>query len=396
MPANNPKASAPRQAVPLWRDVRVLRVLAQVVFFLLVVAVAGLLYANVQRALRVRGLTGGFDFLTRAAGFPIAEGIPYRESDPYWYAFWVGVVNTLKLSTIGIVLATLLGTLMGIARLSTNWLVNRLAAFYIEAVRNVPLLLQLFFWYFAVILKLPLVKESLVLPGPTFISNRGTVLPWLAPTASFAPWLAFVALAAVSAPLLWRWHWRRQERTGQPGHGGWWALAALTGLPALGWLLVPGSPLAWDLPAIAGLGYQGGSQLSPELTAMIVGLTVYTGSFIAEAVRAGIQAVAIGQKEAARALALSRGQSLRLVVLPQAMRLIIPPLTNQYLNLAKNSSLAIAVGFPDLFSIGQTIFNQTGRSVEVIEIMMLSYLLMSLFTSLVLNIYNRQIRLVER
>lgn len=378
-----------------WRNERVLRVLAQVVFLLAVVAVAGLLYANVRSQLRARGLTTGYGFLYGQAGFPIGEGIRYTEGDPYWYAFLVGVVNTIRVSFFGIVLATILGTFTGIARLSSNWLLSKLAGAYIEIIRNIPLLIQLVFWYFAVILQLPGVKESVVLPGSIFLSNRGTALPLLAPTAAFSAWLPFAAAGLVLAPLLWRWRMRRQELTGQPGRGLVWAGGALLGLPALGWL-VAGQPFLVELPEMGGFNYEGGLILTPEFTAVLIGLTVYTAAFIAEVVRAGIQAVHVGQKEAARALGFHPGQTLRLVILPQSVRVIIPPLISQYLNLAKNSSLAVAAGFPDLFSVAQTIFNQTGRSVEVIGLVMGSYLAMSLFTSLVLNLYNRRVRLVER
>ena len=364
----SPEPSGPpagQARVAWWRNERVLRVLAQVVFLLAVIAVAGLLYANVRSQLRARGLTTGYGFLYGQAGFPIGEGIEYHEGDPYWYAFLVGVVNTIRVSFFGIVLATILGTFTGIARLSSNWLLSKLAGAYIEIIRNIPLLIQLVFWYFAVILQLPGVKESVVLPG------------------------------LVLAPLLWRWRMRRQELTGQPGRGLAWAGGALFGLPALGWL-VAGQPLLIELPEIGGFNYAGGLILTPEFTAVLIGLTVYTAAFIAEVVRAGIQAVHVGQKEAARALGFHPGQTLRLIILPQSVRVIIPPLISQYLNLAKNSSLAVAAGFPDLFSVAQTIFNQTGRSVEVIGMVMGSYLAMSLFTSLVLNLYNRRVRLVER
>lgn len=392
----DPSPAAPRPArVAWWRNERVLRVLAQVVFLAAVIAVAGLLYANVQRELRAKGLATGYGFLYGQAGFPIGEGIRYTEGDPYWYAFLVGVVNTIRVSFFGIILATILGTVTGIARLSSNWLLRKLAGAYIEIIRNTPLLVQLVFWYFAVILQLPVVRESVALPGSIFLSNRGTALPSFVPTEAFSLWLPFAAAGLFLAPLLWRWRMRRQELTGEPARGLAWAGTALVGLPALGWV-VAGRPLALDLPDMGGFNYQGGLILTPEFTAVLIGLTVYTAAFIAEVVRAGIQAVHIGQKEAARALGFHPGQTLRLIVLPQAVRVIIPPLISQYLNLAKNSSLAVAAGFPDLFSVSQTIFNQTGRSVEVIGMVMGSYLAMSLFTSLVLNLYNRRVRLVER
>jgi general L-amino acid transport system permease protein len=379
-----------------WRNERVLRALAQAAFLLAVVLVAGLLYANVQRELRAKGLAAGYGFLFGEAGFPIAEGIAYSEGDPYWYAFWVGAVNTIRVSFFGIVLATLLGTFAGIARLSSNWLLRTLAGAYIEAIRNTPLLVQLVFWYFAVILQLPPVRESVALFGTVFLSQRGAALPRLVPTETATVWLVFLVAGLAAAPLVWRWRRRHQERTGEPGRGFLLAGSALVGLAALGWIAAGGRPFAVDVPDMGGFNYQGGLTLTPEFSAVLVGLTVYTGAFIAEVVRAGIQAVPIGQKEAARALGFRGGPTLRLIVLPQAVRVIVPPLISQYLNLAKNSSLAIAVGFPDLFSISQTIFNQTGRAVEVIGLVMASYLAMSLFTSLMLNLYDRRLRLAER
>lgn len=389
-------APATPARIAWWRNERVLRVLAQAVFVLALVALAAALYANVQRELQARGIGGGFGFLYGEAGFPIAEGIEYTEGDPYWYAFTVGAVNTLRLALIGIVLATALGTVAGIARLSSNWLLRTLAGAYVETVRNVPLLVLLVFWYFAVILQLPPVRESVAVFGAVFLSQRGTALPALVAGDTVWAWLAFVLPGVIAAPFLMRWRRRVQERTGARGHGLLWALGALAGLAALGWLVVPGRPLHIEVPDMGGFNYEGGINLTPEFTAMIVGLSVYTGAFIAEIVRAGIQAVQQGQKEAARALGLGPGLTLRLVVLPQALRIIIPPMISQYLNLTKNSSLAIAVGFPDLFAISQTIFNQTGKAVEVIAMVMASYLVMSLFTSLVLNVYNRRLRLADR
>ncbi|MBI2878851.1 MAG: ABC transporter permease subunit, partial [Candidatus Rokubacteria bacterium] len=247
MPPEPSRSPAGPARVAWWRNERVHRVLAQVVFLLAVIAVAGLLYANVRSQLRARGLTTGYGFLYGQAGFPIGEGIEYHEGDPYWYAFLVGVVNTIRVSFFGIVLATILGTFTGIARLSSNWLLSKLAGAYIEIIRNIPLLIQLVFWYFAVILQLPGVKESVVLPGSIFLSNRGTALPLLAPTAAFSAWLPFAAAGLVLAPLLWRWRMRRQELTGQPGRGLVWAGGALLGLPALGWL-VAGQPFLVELP----------------------------------------------------------------------------------------------------------------------------------------------------
>lgn len=384
-------------AVPFWRDIRVIRILSQVAFAILVAVVAGLLYSNMKRGLEARGLSGGFDFLRLEAGFQISEGITYDPSDSYARAFLVGIVNTLRVTVVGIILATILGVVMGVARLSTNWLVNKIAAVYVELIRNTPLLVQLFVWYFAIILKLPRVKESIALPGSVFISNRGMALPWLVPTASFRPWSYWLAAGAALAAGLWIVCARGEQRTGRPPFSRLWTGAAFVIPPFLGWFLTPGgSPLLLSKPALQGWNYQGGLTLTPEFTALLLGLVVYTGAFIAEVVRAGIQAVPRGQIEAARAMGLTEGQTLRLVIFPQALRVIIPPLTSQYLNLAKNSSLAIAIGFPDLFNVAGTIFNQTGQAVQVIVLIMASYLSMSLFTSLLMNLYNRRIQFVER
>ncbi|MFB0533672.1 MAG: amino acid ABC transporter permease [Anaerolineae bacterium] len=385
-----------RRAVPLWRDVRILRILSQVAFVVLVAVAAGVLYSNMMHGLRSRGLGGSFGFLELEAGFDVGEGIAYDASDSYARAFLVGVVNTLRVTVVGIILATILGVVMGVARLSTNWLVNKIASVYIELIRNTPLLVQLFVWYFAIILKLPKVKESIALPGSIFISNRGAALPGPVPTASFRSWLYCLIAATAVAVVLWIVRARGQQRTGRPAFNLLWIGVAFVALSIFGWFVVPEAPLVLDKPSLQGWNYQGGLTLTPEFVGMLLGLVVYTGAFIAEVVRAGIQAVSRGQIEAARAVGLTEGQTLRLVIFPQALRVIVPPLTSQYLNLAKNSSLAIAIGFPDLFSVAGTIFNQTGQAVQVIVLIMTSYLGMSLFTSLLMNLYNRRVQLVER
>jgi general L-amino acid transport system permease protein len=385
-----------RRAVPLWRDVRILRILSQVAFVVLVAVAAGVLYSNMMHGLRSRGLGGSFGFLELEAGFDVGEGIAYDASDSYARAFLVGVVNTLRVTVVGIILATILGVVMGVARLSTNWLVNKIASVYIELIRNTPLLVQLFVWYFAIILKLPKVKESIALPGSIFISNRGAALPWPVPTASFGSWLYCLIAATAVAVVLWIVRARGQQRTGRPAFNLLWIGVAFVALAIFGWFVVPEAPLVLDKPSLQGWNYQGGLTLTPEFVGMLLGLVVYTGAFIAEVVRAGIQAVSRGQIEAARAVGLTEGETLRLVIFPQALRVIVPPLTSQYLNLAKNSSLAIAIGFPDLFSVAGTIFNQTGQAVQVIVLIMVSYLSMSLFTSLLMNLYNRRVQLVER
>jgi general L-amino acid transport system permease protein len=382
-----------------WRDVRFLQLLAQVSFILLMALVAGFLYANVSANLARQGLAVGYGFMTNPASFDIAESyIPYQASNSYGRALLVGLVNTLVVSALGIVLTTVLGIMAGVARLSSNWLISRLAAAYVGVFRNTPLLIQLFFWYFGVIVQLPAVNEALALPGSIYLTNRGIYLPWYVAMPTFDFWKVYIWIALVSIVIIWFVFRAIQNRSTLPVPF-WWNLAYLL-LPALilwiGLILQPEPPFQLNVPELAGLNFRGGLRLTPEFAALLFGLVVYTGAFIAEIVRAGIQAISRGQVEAARSLALTTGQTLRLIIFPQALRVIIPPLTSQYLNLTKNSSLAIAIGYPDLFSVAKTVINQTGASLEVIAIIMFSYLGMSLFTSLLMNIYNSRMRLVER
>ena len=386
--------------VPFYRDVKVLAILAQVVFVVLVGMLFWFLYSNAAEGLRRSNIPGGFDFLWLTAGFPISEGIAYQPTDTYARAFIVGVVNTLRVSILGIILATILGTLLGIARLSSNWLLRTIAGTYIEIIRNTPLLVQLIFWYVAVILKLPRVRNSVGIDGVILASNRGLAVAWPEATASFGAWRPWLLAGLVIGVVVFagrRWQLARADR---PGAALPWALLATLLTAAAGALVVfattGASPLRIDRPVLQGFNFTGGATLTPEFFALLLGLTIYTAAFIAEVVRAGIQAVNKGQREAARAVGLTPMQTLRLVIFPQALRVIIPPLTNQYLNLTKNSSLGIAVGFFDLFNISNTIFNQSGRSVQVIALVMASYLSVSLLTSLIMNVYNWRIRLVER
>ncbi|HKY53094.1 MAG TPA: ABC transporter permease subunit [Anaerolineales bacterium] len=381
------------------RNVRVLQVLAQILFVLLLALAAGFLYANVTTNLARQGLTTGYDFIDNPASFDIGESyIPYEPSDSYGRALLVGLVNTLVLSALGIIFTTIVGVIAGIARLSSNWLISRLAAAYVGVIRNTPLIIQLMFWYFGIVLQLPPVREAVALPGSIFLTQRGVYLPKFDPTPTFDSWRIFIGLALVSIAVIWFIFRLIQNRPALliP----LWAYLAYILVPVLilwvGYIIQPKPPLQANLPALTGLNFRGGVRLTPEFTALLFGLVVYTGAFIAEVVRAGIQAVSYGQVEAARSLGLTTAQALRLIIFPQALRVIIPPLTSQYLNLAKNSSLAIAIGYPDLFSIAGTVINQTGATIEVITIMMLSYLSMSLFTSLLMNIYNSRMRLVER
>ena len=382
-----------------WRDIRFLKILAQLLFILVLALAAAYLYRNVTTNLARQGLAVGYGFMTNPASFGIGESfIPYDPSNTYARALIVGLVNTLVVSALGIVLTTVVGILAGVARLSSNWLINKLAASYVGVIRNTPLLLQLMFWYFGVAIQLPPVREAVQLPGPVFLSQRGVYILWGEGTATFPAWRIFILFAILSVFVVWYALRSAQKRASVP-LSPWWSLAYLL-VPVLiiliGYVIQPTPPLISTVPELSGLNFQGGLRLTPEFAALLFGLVIYTGAFIAEIVRAGIQAVSRGQVEAARSLGLTIGQTLRLVVFPQALRIMIPPVTSQYLNLAKNSSLAIAIGFPDLFSVAGTVFNQTGAAIEIITIMMLSYLSISLFTSLLMNIYNRRIQLVER
>ena len=382
--------------IPFWRDVRVLRVLLQILFLIGVLLLAGILYTNMVTGLSNLGLTLNLDFLGSEAGFDISEGIEYAPSDTYLKAFGVGVVNTLKVSLIGIVCATILGLIVGIARLSSNWLIRTVAAAYVECFRNIPLLLQILFWYTAVILQLPRVRESLSLFGGVFVNQRGVYLPSPEPTAGLKVWGIFLLVGLLVAALLYILRARKLRQLELPGFRAKWALPAFLGIALVGWFLTPETPFKLDLPVLRGFNFVGGLSLSPEFSALLIGLSVYTGAFIAEVVRSGIQAVVKGQREAAKAIGLTEAQTLRLVVLPQAVPIIVPPLTSQYLNLAKNSSLAIAIGFPDVFSIGNTMMLQTGQSIPVFAMIMATYLIMSLTTSAGMNWYNRWINRIGR
>ncbi len=381
-------------AVPFWRDTRVLTVLGQVVFVLALASIGAFLYANLSSAMRQRGLVADLGFLRMESGFEIGESvIAYHASDSYGRAYLAGLLNTVLVSAVGIVLATILGVIVGVARLSGNWLVQRIAIVYIEVIRNTPLLVQLVFIYFGVFVKLPPVRESLQVAGWIFANQRGLFIPRPVASSSFASWLWFMGAGVVAAAILW-WAlasrpsiWKRSPA--------WSALLALI-IPGLAWMTLAERPISLEAPVLERFNFRGGLSLSPEFSAVVTGLVIYTTAFIAEVVRGGIQAVKRGQIEAARAMGLSEVLILRLVVFPQALRVIVPPLTSQYLNLAKNSSLAVAIGFPDLFNIASTMANQTGQPVPVILLIMATYLAMSLFTSLAMNVYNRYAQILER
>lgn len=371
----------------------------QVVYQLLLLAalvfVTAWVVNNVAENLRDRPT--GFDFLGHTSGFDVSQTlIEYSNASTYGRAFWVGLLNTLLVAGLGIVAATVIGFVVGIARLSSNWLIARLATAYVEIVRNLPLLLQLFFWYFAVLKNLPPPRESYVLPGGVFLNVRGVYLPAPVPQPGLEAVAIALGLGLLVAIGLWLWARQRQASTGRRFPVLWVSLLAIVGLPLMAFFAA-GRPLGLDYPALSGFNFGGGIAVLPELMALLLGLSIYTASFIAEIVRAGILGVPKGQTEAAQALGLSNAQTLRLVVIPQASRIIIPPLTSQYLNLTKNSSLAVAIGYPDFVSVFTgTVLNQTGQAVEVILMTMGVFLTLSILTSLLMNWFNRRMALVER
>lgn len=386
-----------RSEIPFWRDERVLNIAAQVISAVLVIGLIVWVISNVISAANERGLSLGFRFLREAAGFPIGEtAIPYDPSRSFAYAFLVGVLGTLRVAFLGVILATILGTLVGLARLSSNWLIRRLALAYIEIHRNIPLLVLLFLWYRGVFLQFPRVKDSITWPGPIYINQRGLYLTWPRLTSSGTIFAILSIVGIVLALIAWVWLRKLREVTGRQTYYTPISLAILILFPLMGWLLAESTPLTLDVPVLSGFNFKGGVHLSPEFAALLVGLVTYTAGFIAEVVRAGIQSVGRGQLEAARAVGLNYRQVLSLVIFPQALRVIIPPLISQYLNLTKNSSLAFFIGYPELFFIGKTTINQAGRAIQVFLLVMAVYLTISLFTSLVLNIYNRRIQFVER
>jgi general L-amino acid transport system permease protein len=367
----------------------------------LVIVIAGLVYGafvNAAQNLARAHIASGFGFWNNTAGFDISQTLIFYSSSTssFGRAFWVGLLNTLLVAAIGIVLATVIGFAVGIARLSRNWLLARLAGGYVELIRNVPLLLQLLFWYNAVLKSLPDMRASLALPGGGLLNSRGLFLPRPEFGAGFAAVVAALLIGIAGAVAWCWWARRRQERTGAEIHVLWPSLALGCGLP-LGVFVLAEFPLAFSFPEMGRFNVRGGLEILPEFAALVFALAIYTSAFIAEVVRAGVLSVSSGQTEAAHALGLRSGATLRLVVVPQAMRVIIPPLTSQYLNLIKNSTLAVAIGYPDLVEVFTgTVLNITGQAVEVVAITMAVYLAISLFTSLLMNFYARSTAVVER
>lgn len=372
------------------RDVRVLRVLGQLVFVAALALAARRLWLNLSAEIERQGLDLSFDFLDRRAGFSIQEGISYSANQSFLRAYVVGVVNTLRVAGVGILLASALGLVVGVARLSPNWLVRKIAQVYVEAIRNTPVLIQIIFWWGAVFLALPAIGGGFSLGNSVFLSNRGAALPWVHLGPDWGVWGRFLLAGLAAAAGAWWWRTRLNERTGRPHHRVWWSLTVFVLVAGAGYLVLP-QAVELDVPEFTGRTYRGGLQLSVGYAAILVGLIIYTAAFIGEIVRGSILAVSKGQKEAGEALGLNRFQQLRFVVLPQAMRIAIPPINSQYLNLTKNSSLALAIGYPDLVSVSRTIMNQSGRATQMLLIIMTTYLVMSLSISFFMNLLNRAV-----
>lgn len=378
-----------------WRSQAFRGLVYQIVTVAVILAVVLYLAHNTKVNMQARGIQSGWDFMLGSAGFDIGESLfAYDSGDPYWKAYLIGFSNTLRVAVLGIILTSILGTLIGVGRFSRNALVRGLCLCYVEFFRNIPILLQLLMWYLMFTEVLPESSAPMTL-GPLFLSKGGLNFP--VPVWATGQTFAFVgmAIALVAAYAYRRWAIQSFERTGVPKSLFWVPLGIVIGCGVLGWVL-GGAPMAFDSPKQGEFAIENGGALTPEFLSVLLGLTVYTAAFVAEVVRGGIQSVALGQSEAAAALGLQRSQTMRLVTLPQALRVIIPPVTNQFLNLTKNSSLAVAIGYPDVVSISNTAINQTGRAVECIAVIMLVYLSTSLTTSFGMNWYNNRSAIKER
>jgi general L-amino acid transport system permease protein len=385
--------AAARQRPPLWRDIRILRVVGQVIFVAVVVIVLRELFLNAEFHLGRRGGDLSYDFLGRRAGFAIKEHvIPYSSNSSFLRSFVVAATNSMFVAAVGIILTTILGIFVGIARLTPNWLIRKIAQAYVEAFRNTPLLVQVIFWYSAVILTIPRIQDSLSLFDVAFVSNRGAAVPAVEGGSDFGVWLLFVLAGIVAAVVVRRYRSKIHDKTGQPHYRFLFGTVTFLVIAGVGYLLL-GDPFTIDAPEQRIRNYVGGLQMSPEFAGILVALIIYTAAFIGEIVRGSILAVSKGQKEAAEALGLRPGQQLRLVVLPQAMRIAIPPINNQYLNLWKNTSLAFAIGFPDLINISTTMINQGASELQMFSLVAAIYLGVSLLISLVMNIVNRAVAL---
>jgi general L-amino acid transport system permease protein len=382
--------------VPFWYDPKFRAVFFQIGVLGMVGLLGYYLMTNTLANLERQAIATGFGFLEKQSSFEIGESlVSYSAADTYLKALLVGALNTLLVSFIGIILTIILGTFIGIARLSTNWLLSKVAAIYIEFFQDIPILLQLFFWYAFFYEILPQPRQAINLLNGVFLCNRGLILAIPAAHPAFKYMAVAFLIGCLAVYLMRRWARKRQDETGRIFPVFKAAVGILIGLPLITWWAA-GAPTAMDMPVLKGFNFQGGITVSPEFTAVLLGLVLYTAAFVAEVVRAGIQSVSRGQTEAAASIGLKPGQILNLVILPQALRVIIPPLTSQMLNLTKNSSLAVAIGYPEFVSVAGTTINQTGQAIEGVALIMTVYLIFSLTTSAFMNWYNKKIKLVER
>lgn len=393
---NGIEVSARRDVISrVWHDRRVRAVVCQVLVVAAVLGTAGFLVNNAITALDARGIASGFGYLQQEAGFGIGEGlISFSPADNYARAFLVGLLNTLKVSVAGIFAATLIGLVIGLMRLSSNWAAGRIASAYVEIFRNTPLLVQIVFWYLA-LTHLPGPRDAANPVSGVFLSNRGLQIPWPSQHDAWS-WAALGVLVGIAAAIaLDRFASYRQNRTGNRPATLYPIIATMLAAPLMGWW-IGGAPMTMEWPELRGFNFQGGLALSPEFTALFLGLSLYIAAFIAEIVRSGIQAVSRGQVDAGQSVGLNKGQIARLILIPQALRIMIPPAAAQYVSLAKNSSLAVAIGYPDLVNISNTTINQTGHTIEAIVLMSVVYLAISFTIAALMNLYNRAVALKER
>lgn len=371
-------------------------VLSQGAVLTLVMGIVYVLFSNTQENLALRGIESGFDFLNKEAGLPIGDSlIDYDPTRGYGYAFLVGILNTLFVSFLAIIFSTILGVFVGIARVSQNWLLAKVAAIYVETLRNLPLLLTLFFIYSVVLAALPHPREAIELMEGVYLSKRGFYLPRPLAEAGFTPFIIAAAVSFVLGIAFWRWAMSYKLRTGRAMPGFWGGVGIFVLLTGLAFVLT-GRPLGSELPVYVGFNFKGGLAMKPEFASLLIGLVLYTAAYIGENVRSGIQSVEAGQIEAANALGVPSGVVTRMVLLPQALRVTIPATTNDYASLVKNSSLAVAIGYPDMVSIGGTIIGQNGQAVEIIAMWMAVYLTINLIISVCMNFLNARVQLAER
>ena len=395
-PARRPPPKRPPITLKgIWHNPGFRSAAYQVLVVAAVIGVAIYMLGNAQDAMQKRGIATGFGFLFEEAGFDIGESpIAFESTDNFLRAYGAAVLNTLKVSIFSIVFATLLGVLLGIARLSSNALIAKLSSAYVELFRNTPQLVQIIFWY-TLVTQLPSPKQALDLGEAAFLSNRGLVLPWPTDDPAYLWTLLALVAACAGAYLLLRWADALRRRTGRRLSVLWWNVALIVGLPLLAWLL-GGAPSALSVPALRGFNFVGGAAVSPEFLALLLGLSLYIAAFIAEIVRSGIQSVSRGQIEAAEAISLTTSDRYRKIILPQALRVIVPPTAAQYVSLVKNSSLGVAIGYPELFNVNNTIVTLSGHTTEAIAMMMAIYLSISFTIAIVMNLYNRAVQIKER